>query len=88
MQIVIDIPEEIYNMSRIAIVHPLAETNIPLAVICNGTPLPERYGDLIDKDVIQELLSKKCAGECGVCMYNEDGCILPTEAPTILEGTK
>ena len=85
MQIVIDIPEEIYNMSRIAIVHPLAETNIPLAVICNGTPLPESHGDLIDRNELLRKLEAWDKGANGIPNYAWNRI---RDAKVVLEGTK
>lgn len=52
MQIVIDIPEEIYNELK---THPLFSSDMPTIerAIKNGTILPKGHGDLIDADKIQ-----------------------------------
>jgi len=55
MQIVIDIPEEIYKASQILDVKYEDTVQIPLEVIANGTPLPKGHGDLIDR---KELLKQ------------------------------
>ena len=55
MQIVIDVPEEEYNLIKIK-----SETNIggvsseAERVIANGTPLPKGHGRLIDADKLKE----------------------------------
>ena len=91
MQIVIDIPEEIYNMSRIAIVRPLAATNIPLAVICNGTPLPKGHGRLVDADALEK---KMCDREDELgddkAMWESSAVSVALDmfAPTIIEADK
>lgn len=58
MQIVIDIPEEIYKESKI--IDGLYENviQIPLEAIANGTVLPEKHGRLIDADVFSHEVVK------------------------------
>ena len=48
MEIVIKIPEEIYNDTK---THPLFQSDIPAIekAIKNGTPLPKGHGDLKDE---------------------------------------
>ena len=54
MQIVIDIPEEIYNEIKSMPYHTIIES-----YILNGIPLPKGHGDLIDrKDLIESILCK------------------------------
>ena len=53
MQIVIDIPTEIYEASQILDVKYEDTVQIPLEVIANGTPLPEGHGKLKDVDKIE-----------------------------------
>lgn len=50
MQIVIDIPEEIYKASQIIDVKYEDVIQIPLEVIANGTPLPKGHGRIADMD--------------------------------------
>lgn len=48
MQLVIDIPEEVYRASQIMGAKHDDTIQIPLEVIANGTPLPKGHGCLID----------------------------------------
>ena len=85
MKVVIDIPEEIYNLSRVAMMYPGVMTNIPLAVIFDGIPLPENHGRLIDADK----LLKRFESERGHMCWGEDvAFVINHETPTVLEGTK
>lgn len=52
MQIVVDIPEEIYKASQIIDVKHEDVIQIPLEVIKNGTPLPKGHGELKDTKAI------------------------------------
>lgn len=53
MQIVIDIPEEIYKASQIIDAKYEDVIQIPLEVIKNSTPLPKGHGRLIDADLLK-----------------------------------
>lgn len=85
MQIVIDIPKEIYNLSRIAMIHPGIMTNIPLAVIFDGIPLPESHGDLIDRNELLRKLEAWDKGANGIPNYAWNRI---RDAKVVLEGTK
>ena len=87
MQIVIDLPEEVYKRAKDGDL-----MNIHSMMICgavaDGTPLPQRHGRLIDAD---ETISKICGSSCG-CHLEECGhdkpCYSVTRiesAPTIIE---
>lgn len=86
MQIVIDIPDEIYKKymdDRVRV------TDV-LHAVRHGTPLPKGHGDLVDRDAIEVLRIENIKREydkgfdAGVsCMVNR---IL--ETPTILEADK
>lgn len=52
MQLVIDIPEEIYKASKIIDVQYEDVVQIPLEVIANGTPIPKGHGRLKDENEI------------------------------------
>lgn len=54
IELVIKIPEEIYNDTK---THPLFQSDIPAIekAIKNGTPLPKGHGELID---LQEMIDK------------------------------
>jgi hypothetical protein len=58
MQIVIDIPEEIYKASQILDVKYEDGIQIPLEVIANGIPLPKGHGRLVDVDKLKEQATK------------------------------
>ena len=68
MQIVIDIDREVYNFIK-------NRGHLPYAVdianeIANGTVLPERHGDLIDRDVARAEFDKEsCSWEGGLLKY-------------------
>ena len=79
MKLIIDIDDEEYNRFKEAEIKGYDSRQISISTILNGIVLPERHGDLIDR---QELI--KTAYE-----YREDTVSI-TEikyAPTILEGT-
>ena len=67
MKLIIDIPEEIYKASQTVDVKYEDTIQIPLEVIANGTPIPEKHGRLIDADeqesIIEELEN--------ICINNE-----------------
>lgn len=48
IELVIKIPEEIYEASQILDVKYKDIVRIPLEVIANSTPLPKGHGDLVD----------------------------------------
>lgn len=53
MQIVIDIPEEIYNSACATNnIWNMRMTGFVCSAIANGTPLPKEHGRLIDADVL------------------------------------
>lgn len=89
MEIVIDIPEEIYihllarykyqNTDDIG----LSELDKAGVSIKNGTPLPEGHGDLIDRDSL-ELDSDWSDYYDGFSAYSESQVRL---TPTIIEGS-
>ena len=89
MQIVIDIPEEEYELVRHGNKSYKTELELMNAV-ANGTPLPKGHGDLIDRNNIEVLrlgnLTRQYdkGFDAGVtCMVNR---IL--DAPTIIEADK
>lgn len=53
IELVVKIPEEIYEASQIIDVKHEDVIQIPLEVIANATPLPTGHGRLIDADEIQ-----------------------------------
>ena len=56
MQIVIDIPEDVYKASQ-KLYNNFEDTiQIPLEVIVNGTPLPKGHGRLIDVDEVDRVI--------------------------------
>ena len=71
MKLVIEIPNEVYSHVRDVenrLLTPNEETVLRDCVV-NGTPLPEGYGDLIDRsEVIKSLFDyytgKKTIGQC------------------------
>ena len=92
MQILIDIPEELYKANLRGLeVGELWDLRV---AIKNGIPLPKGHGRLIDADELEELFGKKCVGDCGACMTKiktdgrgrwYDTCSLIDNAPTIIE---
>lgn len=68
MKLIIDIPEEAYNLLKTSGVDWLGAEHI-LDAVSKGTPLPEGHGDLIDRsEVIKNLFDyhngKKTIGQC------------------------
>lgn len=59
MQIVIDIPEEVYKASQILDVKYEDVIQIPLECISNGTPLPKGHGRLVDISKIDDDMIEK-----------------------------
>ena len=72
MQIVIDIPEDVYKICQ-------GHKDIVYQYIANGTPLPKNHGRLIDADeILRELGSYHIGGLNAIKNYNgentwEDG---------------
>lgn len=61
MKLVIDIPEDKYDLIRMAAISGLGD--FTYKIIANGTPLPKGHGDLIDRNSI---LCDDCSCEqCG-----------------------
>ena len=74
MQIVIEIPKEDYEYLKAHHSHEVFYGD----AIANGIPLPEHYGDLVDKDKL-----KKCIPS------EEFGALFAVEnAPTIIPATE
>ncbi len=62
MKIVIDIPKEIYEeyvFVQLARGHGKGIVSNLFTAIKKGTPLPEHYGDLIDRDAVLDDIVKK-----------------------------
>lgn len=83
MQIVIDIPEEIYNSACVTNnIWDMRMAGFICSAIANGTPLPKRHGKLIDIDDVYESIEG----------WREDrGWIVNTidlQAPTIIEADR
>jgi len=58
IELVIKIPEEMYEASQIIDVKYEDTVQIPLEVITNGTPLPKGHGTLIDSDKLIDKWAK------------------------------
>ena len=54
MKIVIDIPDEAYELLK----NKQVLDNIAENIIVNGIPLPKGYGDLIDRDKFKSLMDE------------------------------
>ena len=83
MKLIIDIPKEIYEASKIIDVQYEDVVQIPLEVIANGIPLSKGHGRIIDERKIT-----KCQP---TGLYIIDGNVskcLITDAPTIIEADK
>jgi len=81
MQIVIDIPEEEYeNVKKASGCYNFGEA------IVNGTPLPERHGDLVDKyDILHDI---DCDEEMRLGKNAEWVCEVIRNAPTVIKATE
>lgn len=80
MQIVIDIPKDVYN--RTVFYREFKNLNDCVTIIKaleNGTPLPKHHGRLIDADKLTESILCKTFGLRNVDIENE---------PTIVEADK
>ena len=74
MQIVIDIPEEEYNLIKMKLESNIGGVSSEAErVIANGTPLPKGYGRLISADELKKKFHSECRTECAVCPYGRDG---------------
>lgn len=85
MQIVIDIPEEEYDMFRI--MYSSGMGNSAVKRILNGTPLPKGHGRLIDADELKECKYEIDSMHCMV-LHRYDEVVNVSEiddAPTIIE---
>ena len=80
MQIVIDIPEYIYNLSQ-------SHGDIVYKYIAKGTPLPKGHGDLIDRNKI-EYLKAIHDMKWGEITASECATKIKYSAPTIIEADK
>ena len=78
MQIVIDIPEEEYDIIK--------NSKMPMTwvehLVANGTPLPKRHGRLIDADDLIQELSVVSSRPIKSQLY------ILREVPTIIEADK
>lgn len=90
MQLLIDIPDEMYDTINRGIYSSTYDGKIIRDIVLDGTPLPKGHGDLIDRNAIEILRIENINREydkgfdAGVsCMVNR---IL--EAPTIIEADK
>ena len=82
MQIVIDIPEQMYLNAKADI---LCGADILVSAIKNGTPLPKGHGRLIDADAVFENADKVLyENEYVPCVDVDDF----RTAPTIIEADK
>ena len=88
MQIVIDIPEEIYSYVNTQW-RDIPKDDSPISIICNaiidGTLLPKGHGDLKDMDVLRQKLIIWDNKVNGIPNYVWK-CI--KDAPTIIEADK
>ena len=85
MQIVIEIPEDEYNIIK--------KSNAPMAwvehLIANGTPLPKGHGDLIDRDEFHHTLEDMPIRENDKWFnWLQKACNRLAEAPTIIEADR
>ena len=88
MQIVIEIPESIYDTIQSDEMISREQLAILQMHIMNGTPLPKGHGRLIDAD---EAIQRLCGKSCG-CTLEECGYEIPcfsaqriNSAPTIID---
>lgn len=88
MQIVIDIPEEQYNILKDELYNtfPADMRKWGLDAIRNGKPLPEHHGDLVDKgDVLHDI---DCDEEMRLGKNIEWVREVIRNAPTVIEATE
>lgn len=86
MQIVIDIPEQRYKW---IVENPLVYTTELDEAVRKGTPLPEYYGDLIDRKELFERLKDNCAGRCEFCSsWSVEGCKNILNCTTLVKSTE
>ena len=83
MQIVINIPDEVYELCAKDAYFFYRETDILRQAIKNGTPLPKGHGRIIDERQIT-----KCT-QVGLAITDDavTRCLV-TDAPTIIEAEK
>lgn len=87
MQIVIDIPEEKYNMIKNKIYCGIYDAEVYKA-ISNGTPLPEGHGRLIDVGQCdRKLFYQQCGGADSLITVKSAFDMLMS-LPTIIEADK
>ena len=84
MKIVIDIPEEEYELVRHENKSYMTEL-VLMNAVAKGIPLPEHHGDLIERN---ELLDYSYEIDSMYCMYDEVVNVDDIKnAPTIIEGS-
>lgn len=83
MQIVIEIPDKIYEKVKEHYVNPYEVDEICQAIL-DGTPLPKNHGDLIDRDEL-ELDTEWDAYYDAYCSYSQ---MQINNAPTIIGEVK
>lgn len=96
MKIVIDIPEQAYEViKRNALVTHAHNLALLTEWIAEGTPLPKGHGRLIDADKIEwfgcNFEGRACIeskGDCSVCNYADCYAKQVRELPTIIEADK
>lgn len=87
MQIVIEMPKEKFETFQDGSYSGMMDRDLFMA-IKNGVVLPEKHGDLIDRDSAREMFARSCVGECDVCTNNRKDCLLIINEPTVLEGAE
>lgn len=84
MELVINIPEKIYEASQVMDVKYEDVIQIPLEVIANGTPLPKGHGRLVDADAFKKKVCTYQQTGCGDCKHS---LCCPEDVPTIIEAS-
>ena len=86
MQIIINIPKEIYKASQIIGGKFDDVIQIPLEVIANCTVLPEKHGRLIDADAIHQAIEELPLKDTAEWFnWLQKTCLRIAYAPTILD---
>ena len=77
MQIVIDMPKEVYESAKNGTLDEMQSMYICGSVV-NGTPLPKGHGRLIDKDALGEKLNKysEAPYQYAIRVFNESPIII------------
>ena len=96
MQIVIDIPQDVYDIMQVTQCVIQGHKKIVDKAILNGVVLPEHHGRLIDADRImkEDLDCNKDEIEAFICTPCWKGCdsiaecLVICNAPTVLEGVE